>query len=84
MTKATLIRKNINWGWLTVSEVQPIIIMVGSMAGMGLEERRFLHLDLKATREKTIFCTGQSLSLGNLKTHLHSDILSPTRLHLLQ
>jgi hypothetical protein len=32
MTKATLIRTTFNWGWLKVSEVQFIIIMVGSMA----------------------------------------------------
>jgi hypothetical protein len=30
MTKATLIR-TFNWGWLTGSEVQSIIIMAGSM-----------------------------------------------------
>jgi hypothetical protein len=32
MTKATLIRKTFNWGWITLLEVQYIIIMVGSMA----------------------------------------------------
>ena len=32
MTKATLIRTTFNWGWLTGSEVQPVIIMGGSMA----------------------------------------------------
>jgi hypothetical protein len=30
MTKATLIRATFNWGWLTGSEVQSIIIKVGS------------------------------------------------------
>jgi hypothetical protein len=29
MTKATLIRTTFNWGWLTGSEVQPIIIKAG-------------------------------------------------------
>jgi hypothetical protein len=29
MTKATLIRTTFNWGWLTGSEVQSIIIKVG-------------------------------------------------------
>jgi hypothetical protein len=29
MTKATLIQKSFNWGWLTGSEVQSIIIKVG-------------------------------------------------------
>jgi hypothetical protein len=44
-------------GWLTVSEVQYIIIMVGSMtvcmqADMGLEQPKTLHLDPKATRRR--------------------------------
>jgi hypothetical protein len=32
MTKATLIKENINHGWLTGSEVQSVIIKAGSMA----------------------------------------------------
>jgi hypothetical protein len=32
MTKATLIRTTFHWGWLTDSEVQSIIINIGSMA----------------------------------------------------
>jgi hypothetical protein len=43
-----------NWGWLTVSEVQSITIMAGSMASvqadMVLEEPTVLHLDLMAAR----------------------------------
>jgi hypothetical protein len=30
MTKATLIRITFNWGWLTVSEVQSIIVKAGA------------------------------------------------------
>jgi hypothetical protein len=30
MTKATLIKDKFNWGWLTGSEVQSIIIKVGT------------------------------------------------------
>jgi hypothetical protein len=30
MTKATFIKTTFNWGWLTGSEVQPIIIKVGA------------------------------------------------------
>jgi hypothetical protein len=30
MTKATLIRATLNWGWFTGSEVQSIIIKVGT------------------------------------------------------
>jgi hypothetical protein len=50
MTKTTLTRA-FNWGWLTGSEVQPIIIKGkhGSIqAGMVQEELRVLHLHLKA------------------------------------
>jgi len=32
MTKATLRRTTFNWGWLTVPDVQSIIIMVGNGA----------------------------------------------------
>jgi hypothetical protein len=50
MTKATLIKTIFNWGWLTGSKVQSIIIKHGSsQAGMMQEELRVLHLHLKAT-----------------------------------
>jgi hypothetical protein len=54
MTKATLIRTTVNWGWLTGSEVQSSIIKEGPwehgniQAGMVQEELRVLHLHLKA------------------------------------
>jgi hypothetical protein len=32
MTKATLIRTTFNWGWLTGSEDQTVIIKAGTMA----------------------------------------------------
>jgi hypothetical protein len=35
MTKATLIRATFNWGWLTGSEVQFIIIKVGAWQNPG-------------------------------------------------
>ena len=35
MTRATLIRKTFNWGWLTDSEVQSIIIKVGTWQHSG-------------------------------------------------
>jgi hypothetical protein len=51
-----LIRTTFNWGWLTGSEIQFIIIMVrskaASRAGMTLEELRGLHLVLKANRRR--------------------------------
>jgi hypothetical protein len=50
MTKATLI--TFNWGRLTGSEVQSIIINVGIQAGMVQEKLRVLNLHLKATRRR--------------------------------
>jgi hypothetical protein len=52
MTKATLLRTIFNWGWLTGSEVQSIIIKVGAWQhpGMVWAELRVLHLHLKAAR----------------------------------
>jgi hypothetical protein len=35
MAKATLIRTRFNWGWLTCSEVQSIIIQVGTWQRLG-------------------------------------------------
>ena len=40
------------WGSLRVSDVQSIILMVGSKAGMVLDEPRVLHLDPKVTRRR--------------------------------
>ena len=49
----------------------------GSMqADMVLEERRVVHLDLQLS-EATVCHTGHSLTIRDLKTCLHSDILPP-------
>jgi hypothetical protein len=51
MTKATLIKTIFNWGWLTGSEVQCIIIKAehdSIQAGMVQEELCVLHIHLKA------------------------------------
>jgi hypothetical protein len=55
-----------SWGWLTVSEVQSVIIMAGSMAALRHgEELRVLHLDLRVHRKSvTLFCPGWNLSIG--------------------
>jgi hypothetical protein len=49
MTKATLIRTTFNWGWLTGSEIQSIIIKARSMsgihAGMVQEELRVVTFE---------------------------------------
>jgi hypothetical protein len=55
MTKATLIETTFNWGWLTGSEVQSIIINMGTyniQEDMVQKEPRVLYLVLKANRRK--------------------------------
>ena len=60
MTKASLIKTRFNWGWLTGSEIQPIIVKArawqhGSIqAGMVQAEMRVLHLHLKAASGRLI------------------------------
>ena len=80
MTKATLIKENIGVGSLAYSFRGLVYYggRHGSMqAGMVLEELRVL-VWLESSQEETVFCTGQSLSIGGLKAHLHSDTL-PTQ-----
>jgi bacteriorhodopsin len=57
MIRATLIRTTLNWGWLTCSEVQFIVIQ----AGMVQEELRVLHLHLKAARRLASRQLGQEI-----------------------
>ena len=57
MTKASLIRSTFNWGWLTGSEVQSIIIKAGAWqypgtAGMAQAELRVLPLVPKMARKR--------------------------------
>jgi hypothetical protein len=49
-------------GWLTGSEVLPIIIMEGNMADMVLEELRGLHLDPKASRRRPSWAARRRVS----------------------
>jgi hypothetical protein len=53
MTKATLIRTTFNWEWLTVSEVQSIMIMSENSIQEDMEKPRVLHLDPNATRRNS-------------------------------
>lgn len=56
MTTATLLKENtFQWGWLTGSEVQSVIAVLGSTVARGtqadvvMEKSRVLHLDKHAT-----------------------------------
>jgi hypothetical protein len=58
MTKASLIKATFNWSLLTGSEVQFIIIKVGTcsiQAGMAQAELRVLHLHPKAASGKLTY-----------------------------
>jgi hypothetical protein len=87
MTKATLIKENIELG-LAHSCRGFVHYHHGRKQGsvqadMVLEkELRGLHLDLQAAEGGTMFLTGQSWSIGDHKVHPQSDTLPPTRPHL--
>ena len=87
MNKASLISTMFNWGWLTGSEVQSVIIMTGKhgslQEGTVLEmELRVLHPDLKPPRKSDSSILGRA-ALETLKVCLHSNTLPPVRPHLL-
>jgi hypothetical protein len=83
MTMTALIKKTFNWGWLTVSEVQSIIIMAGQVrhgAEEGVESSIFGSSgSWKETESHQAW-----LEHLKLKVHPHRDTLSPTRPHPLQ
>jgi hypothetical protein len=92
MIKATLKRTTFNWGWFTGSEVQSVIIKVGSMtascrhgAGEGAESSTASH---KASQEKTRILSqlgGPSLSQWVEPEHRRrTPKPSPRVLHFLQ
>jgi hypothetical protein len=83
MARVTLIRTTFNWGWLTGSEVQSIIIEVrtwqspgrhgsgGAESSRSLSEGFWQKADFQAARMRVVKPTS-------------SDILTITRPHLLQ
>jgi hypothetical protein len=73
MTKATLRRTTFNWGWLTGSEVQSIIIKLGTWQHPGIvqEKLRVLHLHLQ-------------LLTGFQEARMRVVKPTPTVIHLLQ
>ena len=61
-------------GWLSVSEVQSIVVMAGSMVVRGqmtLEE--WLRALLPSGNKKLAETPASILSIGNFKAHPHSD-----------
>jgi hypothetical protein len=58
MTKATLIRTTFNWGWLTGSEIQSLIIKVGRwqlLGRHGTGGAESSTYSSKGSQEKTVF-----------------------------
>jgi hypothetical protein len=96
MTKATLRKKNISLG-LAYSFRGSVRYHHGGkhssmQADMVLEKTREFYIWIlrhpeetvhQAARRRLEFYTRQSLSLGDLKAHPHSDTPPPTRPHLL-
>jgi hypothetical protein len=76
-------RQTFNWGWLTVSEAQSIIIMVGNVAVCRqtwcCRRSWEFYILLRRRQKETVFHTRWSLSIGNFKAHPHSDTLPLTR-----
>jgi len=79
MAMATLVKENISLGWLRVSDVQSIIIMMGSMEACkqtwcwrGAEEFSILvH-----RQQERLFCIRHSLSTGDLQACPHTSSYS--------
>jgi hypothetical protein len=74
MTKANLARTTFNWGWLTDSEVQSVIIMLAGSHGAGGAESS------TSSSEAEDWLPG-SYDEG-FKAQAHSDTPTPKRPHL--
>lgn len=71
-------------GWITVSQVKSIVIMVERMADTVLEKKvNVLHLEPNAARRRLSSSCSQSLSMGDSKGHVHGDTPPSVRTHLL-
>ena len=82
MTNATLIKANIIQGWLTVSEIQSIIIIVMHrlvQADMVLEEPLHLYPKCSQGDDHCVSHWAELEHMYYLKAHLHSDALPLTR-----
>jgi hypothetical protein len=82
MTKATLTRAAFNWGWVTGSEVQSILINARAwhiQAGMEQEDVSDLHLHLKAAgrRLAPTGLEGDSGTLPLTRSHLRVPLPEP-------
>jgi hypothetical protein len=83
MTKVALIRLTFNWGCLTGSEVQSIIIKVGAWQCPGRHGAGGAESSTSSSegRQMTGFMAARIRK--DLKGHTHTDMLPPTRPHLL-
>jgi hypothetical protein len=82
MVKTTLTKTPFNWGWLTGSEVQSIIIKAGAWQHPGRHGAggaKSSTSSSKGKQEKTGFQTARTSVLTALT---HSDTPTPTRLQI--
>ena len=73
MTKATLIRTTLNWGWLIGSEVQSIVIKAGASQHPGKHgaAAESSASSSKGKQEKTSFQAGRKRMLKPTHTVIH-------------
>jgi hypothetical protein len=74
MTKTTLIRTTFNWVWLTGSEVQSIIIMVGTWQCPGTQGAEGAESSTSSSnghQEKTGFQAARMVALKPMSTMTH-------------
>jgi hypothetical protein len=77
MAKATLVRTTFNWGWLTGSEVQSIIIKVGAWQHAGRHGARGAETSISSSEGKYEMTGFQAARTSLLKP-------TPTITYLLQ
>ncbi|EDL04488.1 mCG147104 [Mus musculus] len=78
MTKSSLIKDSINWGWLTGSEVQPVISKAGAWQYLG----RHGGGGAESSTSSSQGCKQNTDFQASLSAHTHSNT-PPTGLHLL-
>jgi hypothetical protein len=83
MTKATFIRTTYIWGWLPGSDIQSIVIKMGTQQHLGRHgaERTENSISSSGGYYQN---TGFQAARTRILSHAHSDTPTPTRPHLLQ
>jgi hypothetical protein len=83
MTKATLIRTTFHWGWLAGSEVQSIIIKVGTWQHPGRHGSGEAESSTSYLKAASRILATRQLGLERVLNPTPTVTLSPKRPHLL-